>query len=91
MVKCPICGLKIEKPFREVDLGDWSLSIIRDYKCCDRKFREYVRKTEESLNKEFNKKKSLERHIPLSSEPADQWDDEGEWNNEEPFNDAGEW
>ena len=91
MVKCPICGLELEKPFREVDLGDWSLSIIRDYECCDRKFREYVRKTKESLSNKLNEKKTMNRHISVSSEPVDQWDDEEEWSGEESFNDAEEW
>jgi len=91
MAKCPICGLNVEKPFREIDLGSWSLSIIRDYECCDRKLREYVRKTKESLTKELNKEETVKRYIPLNNEPAVQWDDEEEWSNEESFSDAGEW
>ena len=91
MVKCLVCGVELEKPFREVDPGYWSLSIIRDYKCCDRTFREYVRKTKESLSKELNHRKAIKRYIPLNSEPADQWDDEEEWSNEESLIDAGEW
>ena len=91
MVKCPVCGLEVEKPFREVDPGYWSLSIFRDYECCDRKFRVYVRKTKESLSKELNKRKAVKRYILVNSEPTAQWDDEEEWSNEESFNDAGEW
>ena len=78
MAKCLICGENIEKPFREIDMGSWSLSIIRDYKCCDRTFREYIRKTNESLNKEFSKRKSVKRYMSVNSEPAAQRDDKEE-------------
>jgi hypothetical protein len=91
MATCPVCRSNVANPFRELDLGSWSLSIIRDYKCCDRTFREYVRKTKESLSKELNNGKAIKRYIPLNSEPADQWDDEEEWSSEESFIDAGEW
>ena len=91
MVKCPVCGLEMEKPFREVDLGHWSLSIIRDYKCCNRTFREYIRKTKESLRKGLNKEKTMWPHIPMRSESTVQWDDEEEWSDEESFDNAGEW
>ena len=91
MATCPICRSNIENPFREIDMGSWSLSIIRYYKCCDRTFREYGRKPKESLSKELNNRKAMKRYIPLNSEPADQWDDEEEYINEESFNDAGDW
>lgn len=91
MATCPICRSNLENPYRELDLGSWSLSIIKIYKCCDHTFREYVRKTNESLSKEQKNKKAIKRYIPLNSEPSDQWDDEEEWTNKEAFIDAGEW
>ena len=91
MAKCPICRSNVEKPFRELDLGSWSLSIIKDYKCCDRTFREYVRKSIESWSKELSNGKTIKRYMPLNSEPVDQWDDEEEWSIEESFSDADEW
>ena len=91
MGKCPVCGIEVEKPVREIDMGPWSLSIIRDYECCDRKFREYIRKTKESLNLERNKGKTIKRYITLNREPMAQLYDEAEWSNEESFHDAEEW
>jgi hypothetical protein len=87
MVKCPICRSNVENPFREIDMGSWSLSIIRVYKCCDRTFREYVTKPKGSWSKELNKEKTVKRYILLNSEPTSQWDDEEEWSNEESFSD----
>ena len=91
MVKCPVCGLEVEKPFRVVDPGYWSLSIIRSYECCDRKFRVYVRKSKDSLSKELNKGKTMKRYTWVNSEPVAQWDEEDEWSSEESFNNEGEW
>ena len=91
MSKCTVCGSILEKPVREVDLGDWSLSIIRDYDCCERRFREYVRKTKESLNKGFDKRKSVKRYMSVNSEPVAQGDDAEEWNNEDSFSSEGDW
>lgn len=52
VIKCPICGVEVKKPLREWDLGSWALTYIKEYECCDRKFRVYVRKPKESLGKE---------------------------------------
>jgi hypothetical protein len=40
MPKCPICGRKVEK-----SVAEWNLSMtsFKQYECCGRRFRKYVR------------------------------------------------
>jgi hypothetical protein len=88
--RCPICGIEFKTPVREIDLGSWSMTLIREYECCDRKFREYERKSNERLKQELYKKKIVRRFTTLNRESLDHFDDD-EWNSEESFTDADEW
>ena len=90
MGKCPMCGIEFKKPVREIDMGSWSMTIIREYECCDRKFREYERKTNESLNQNLNKRKIVRRFTTLNRESLDHFYDGEEWDSEESFADTDE-
>ena len=41
MARCPTCGKDVEKPNKE-----WNLSRtrVKQYECCGKKFREYIKR-----------------------------------------------
>ena len=40
MVRYPACGKEVETPFKEWDLGNFH---VKQYECCGKKFREYMK------------------------------------------------
>ena len=58
MIVCRVCGTKLEEPVKEWELGAWALTYVKEYECCDKKFREYATKPKERINKKINKTKT---------------------------------
>jgi len=42
LAKCPTCGKEVETPIKEWDMGKIH---VKQYECCGKKFREYIKKT----------------------------------------------
>ena len=42
MARCPICGKEVEMPIKEWNMGK---IYVKQYGCCGKKFREYIKKT----------------------------------------------